>query len=96
VIAKEFSGKWLLASDPPRRAGGRRVPQWEEFNYTPYVFVRVANKRLTAYGKWKSAQGNEFNGLVFYTFLEGTGWKRPERALGWEIFNKDIAGHTEK
>jgi hypothetical protein len=56
------------------------VPQWEELVHTPAVFVRVANKRLAAYGKWKSAQGNEFNGLVFHTFIARSGWRRPEGA----------------
>ena len=37
----------------------RRVPEREGQGYTPAVFVRVANKRLTPYVKWKSAQGTE-------------------------------------
>jgi hypothetical protein len=32
-----------------------RVPEWEERGYTPAVFVRVANKGVTTYVKWKSA-----------------------------------------
>src|SRR6267142_276527 len=31
--------------------GGRRVPEWELLVYTPVVFVRVATKGLTGYGK---------------------------------------------
>jgi hypothetical protein len=30
------------------------IPKWEERVYTPAVFVRVANKGLTAYGTWKN------------------------------------------
>jgi hypothetical protein len=82
-------------------AGLGAIPKWEELNYTPHVFVRVANKRLTAYGKWKSAQGNEFNGLASHTFLERLGRKRPEGAKGRVIFTTPtrseqapIAGHT--
>jgi hypothetical protein len=35
------------------------VPFWEELIYTPVVFVRVANKGVTAYGKRKSAEVQE-------------------------------------
>jgi hypothetical protein len=30
--------------------------------YTPAVFVRVANKELAGYGKWKSAEALENKG----------------------------------
>jgi len=33
--------------------------KWEELGIPPAVFVRVANKGLTGYGKWKSAQAAE-------------------------------------
>jgi hypothetical protein len=38
---------------------GCPVPFWELLVHTPAVFVRVANKGLTAYGKWKSAKDIE-------------------------------------
>jgi len=38
------------------------VPEWEEMGYTPVVFVRVANKGLTGYVKWKSVEVVENNG----------------------------------
>jgi hypothetical protein len=40
----------------------RRVPIWEEYPHTPAVFVRMANKGLTAYVKWKSAEALENKG----------------------------------
>jgi hypothetical protein len=32
------------------------VPEWEEYPHTPAVFVRVANKGVRVYGKWKSRE----------------------------------------
>src|SRR5690242_13842077 len=43
-----------------------RVPNWEETPYTPAVFVRVANKGVTPYGKWKSAQAHENKRRVLF------------------------------
>ena len=37
---------------------GCSVPEWEELVYTPGVFVRAANKGVTAYGTWKSIRKN--------------------------------------
>jgi hypothetical protein len=47
----------------------------------PAVFVRVATKGLTGYGTWKSAQGYDFNRLVFRTF--------PGKIAGRVIENSD-------
>jgi hypothetical protein len=64
-IYKRFGIKGI---DPRRCGGGHRArerrvpfeargePKWEEWTPTPAVFVRVANKELTAYGKWKSEE----------------------------------------
>jgi hypothetical protein len=56
--------KRSLGKDRKDRAGNRRkrVPKWEELVYTPVVFVRVANKGLTNYGKLKSVQAPEKKG----------------------------------
>jgi len=37
------------------------VPEWEETGATPVVFVRVANKGVRAYVKWKSVEVIENN-----------------------------------
>jgi hypothetical protein len=42
----------------------RRFPEWEEYPHTPAVFVRAANKELTAYVKWKSAEALENKGAI--------------------------------
>jgi hypothetical protein len=31
----------------------------------PAVYVRAANKELTVYGTWKSAQGADLKGFIF-------------------------------
>jgi hypothetical protein len=42
----------------------RGVPEWESLVYTPAVFVRVANKGVTGYVTWKSAQRTENKGFA--------------------------------
>ena len=34
----------------------------------PAVYVRAANKELTVYGTWKSAQGADLKGFIFGFF----------------------------
>jgi hypothetical protein len=34
-------------------------PKWEEYPYTPGVFVRVANKGVAGYGTWKKVRKME-------------------------------------
>jgi len=41
----------------------RNVPFWELLVHTPAVFVRVANKGVTGYGTWKSAEAIEKTGV---------------------------------
>jgi hypothetical protein len=50
------------AGDAQTAFAARGVPEWEGYAHTPAVFVRVADKGLTAYVKWKSAQVIENKG----------------------------------
>jgi hypothetical protein len=43
----------IAASAPLEARGKQGEPEWELLVYTPAVFVRAANKGVTAYVTWK-------------------------------------------
>jgi len=56
-----------------------RVPIWEESVHTPVVFVRVAIKGLTGYGKRKSAQDRQTKGVTHAHFAAQRSFHSSER-----------------